>query len=457
MIMLLSSGVPLGAEAAVIAPELQRALRSLGPNQEIAVIIHLSDKVNLKLFKEKAKRVRRARLIRALRKQAELRQRWLQPFLQSNRARRFIRLWLINGMALTAGRDVIREIADHPQVERVQLDYAIPLSDEVFHTEAASAEWNIDAIRAPELWALGHDGRGVVVAAMDSGVDPYHPDIGPRYRGGSNSWFDPNGEHSTPSDHSGHGTSAMGLIVGGDSGGSAIGVAPEAQWIAVKIFNDEDEAHLSAIHQGFQWLLDPDGNPETDDAPDIVNNSWVLAQTVNECNTEFSADIAALKAANIAVVFSAGNSGPNPFTSTSPANDPESLAVGAVDQFNFVTGSSGRGPSACGGSTYPILSAPGANVRTADLTLGGVFPDSYTTVSGTSFAAPHVSGAMALLLSALPQLTVSQLESALKKTAVDLGEEGPDNESGYGLIDVYAAYISLPKGMGWIPLLLLGN
>ena len=84
--------------------------------------------------------------------------------------------------------------------------------------------------------------------------------------------------------------------------------------------------------------------------------------------------------------------------------------------------------------------APGVSIRTSDLTFGGVFPDSYATVSGTSFSAPHVTGAMALLLSAFPDLTVSELELALKQSAFDLGVFGGDNAYGHGLIDVLGAY-----------------
>lgn len=88
-------------------------------------------------------------------------------------------------------------------------------------------------------------------------MDALHPDLAASWRSGPNSWFDPNGEHSTPYDANGHGTQTMSLMAGGDFGGTAIGVAPGAWWIAVKIFNDADVASLSVIHQGFQWLLDP--------------------------------------------------------------------------------------------------------------------------------------------------------------------------------------------------------
>ena len=75
-------------------------------------------------------------------------------------------------------------------------------------------------------------------------------------------WYDPYGQHpSTPIDVSGHGTMTMGVMVGGDVGGTAVGVAPDARWIAVKMFNDQGYATMSAIHLSFQWLLDPDRNP----------------------------------------------------------------------------------------------------------------------------------------------------------------------------------------------------
>jgi bacillopeptidase F len=279
----------------------------------------------------------------------------------------------------------------------------------------------------------------MVVAGMDTGVDVNHPDLASRWRGGNNSWFDPNGEYATPHDNSGHGTQVMGLAVGGDAGGTAIGVAPGAQWIAVKIFDSSGTASLSGIHQGFQWLLDPDGNPATDDAPHVVNNSWGFPQLLDQCYLEFETDIQVLKAAGIAVAFSAGNKGPAGSSSESPANNPGGFAVGAVDSALGIASTSGRGPSACSGTLYPEVVAPGVDVRTADLTAGGLFPDSYVSVSGTSAAAPHVAGALALLRGAYPGASVAELEQALQDSAMDIGQVGADNDSGFGLVDVVAA------------------
>jgi serine protease AprX len=429
----------LAVQASVVDTRLQAALEALDAGQEIAVVVSLTEQVDLKQFKGKDKALRRGNLVRALKAKSMASQARLLAFLKSRAVKDVKPFWIFNGLALKTQAAVIFELALQQGVESIRLDDTLkaPIATTAV---AAAAEWNLDLIRAPELWSLGHTGVGTVVANMDTGVDGEHPDLSSRWRGGSNSWFDPNGEHSAPYDADGHGTQTMGLMVGGDAGGSAIGVAPGAQWIAVKIYNDAGSASLSAIHQGYQWLLDPDNNPATDDAPDVVNNSWGLSSNVNQCVTEFQPDIQVLKAAEIALVASAGNAGPNPSTSISPANYPESFAVGSVDAVLNLANSSSRGPSACDGSFYPELAAPGVSVRTTDLTFGGVFPDSYINSSGTSFAAPQVAGGMVLLTSAFPNRSVTELEQALQEAATDLGMAGTDNGYGYGLLDVMAGY-----------------
>ncbi|GAB4336206.1 MAG: hypothetical protein Kow0089_06300 [Desulfobulbaceae bacterium] len=436
-------GLPPETRGGAVSSPLADRLAAAAPRDRLAILITLVEQADTGTVTGQ-RRDRRQGINRLLRATAASSQGPLLAFLRQAGAVGVRPFWIVNSVAATVPAKAVERIAARPEVANVRLDgsLSLPRSRPV---QATTPEWNLDAVKAPVLWAMGHTGEGVVVAAMDTGVDADHPDLGPRWRGGINSWYDPHGEHASPHDSDGHGTQVMSVMVGGEAGGSAIGMAPGATWIAVKVFDDTGNASYSDIHSGFQWILDPDDDPATDDAPDVVNGSWGYDTFLDQCFTEFQPDVQALKAAGIGVVFSAGNNGPGSSTSVSPANYPESVGVGSVDDTLAIVDSSGRGPSACGGGIFPELVAPGMSVRAADLTFGGLFPDSYVTVSGTSIAAPHVAGAMALLLSAAPQLTVSQLEAALTGNTVDLGDSGPDNTYGNGLLDVDAAYTSFTR------------
>ncbi|WP_114970168.1 S8 family serine peptidase [Rhodoferax ferrireducens] len=434
-----------GAQGAVITPELEAELAVRAPDEDVSVILSFSDRVNRRQFEMKDRLQRNSRLFNALKEKAVATQGTLRTLLQNNRARRVRELWVINGMAFTVPASLVRTLARLPGVESVRPD-SILQAPETAAGNPAPPEWNLSAVGAPDLWSLGYSGAGVVVANMDTGVDPTHPDLAGKWRGGSNSWYDPHGEHASPYDPVGHGTQTMGIIVGGAIGGTAIGVAPDASWIAVKLYNDAGQATYSDIHLAFQWLLDPDGDPNTVDAPDVVNASWGLVGTEGRCITEFNQDIDVLKAAGTAIAFAAGNDGPAPLTSLSPANNPAGFSIGAVDPALVIANFSSRGQSACDGSIYPRVAAPGVNVKTSDLSFGG-FP-LYRVVSGTSYAAPHAAGAMALLAGAFPSANVAQLEMALIQSARDLGVAGEDNSYGYGLVDMPAAYQVLLAGSG---------
>jgi bacillopeptidase F len=431
--------VSIKAQAGSITPSLESLLQQLTPEDEVSVIVSLREKVDLVPYQLVEAHQLRPRLIRELKNKALITQKPLKAFLKRQKAKHIKPLWLINAIAARAKVHVIRKLAARPDVAEVRLDYTLHLP-ETQYTLPEEAEWNLNMVGATNLWELGSTGEGIVVANVDTGVDLDHADLNSRWRGGTNSWYDPYGEHDSPYDADGHGTQTMGIMVGGDAGGTAIGVAPDANWIAVKIFNDAGDANFSYIHLGFQWLLDPDGDPDTDDAPNVVNNSWGIPDHVDECVLEFYDDIQALKTAGLAVVFAAGNEGPNPNTSVSPANYDNSYAIGSINSSNIIEASSSRGPSPCHLDFFPQVVAPGVSIKTSDLTSGGAFPNSYAYVSGTSFAAPHVSGAMVLLLSAFPDLSVSQLENTLILSVVDLGNPGPDYNYGYGLIDVTEAY-----------------
>lgn len=402
-----------------------------------SVIIYFTRDVDVPRLAASGRAGRRS-LIEALHRDALRAQRGTLALLRGHGVEPAARLWMINAVAATVPRALLDEIARLPEVDRIEPDLAIRAPITSTSSNAATTAWNLSAIRAPDLWTSGQRGAGVVVAVLDSGVDAAHPDLAASWRS-SAGWYDPYDQHAAPYDGSGHGTQVTGLVIGGDASGEPIGVAPEARWIAARIYDDAGVASLGKIHLALQWVLDPDGDPTTDDAADIVTASWGYSERVDECFLEFEPDLAALRAAQIATVFAAGNTGPSSASSISPANNPSAFAAGAVDESLTVTANSGRGPDACTGAMFPELVAPGENVRTADRTFGGQFPDSYVFVTGTSFAAPHVAGALALLRGAHPSATVKQLEDALTTTAVDLVPAGADNASGFGLPDLLAA------------------
>ena len=430
---------PQSSSGIKIDPRVQNAMNDLGPDGMLTVIVTLIDQADLSRIPGASRAARQQGVIRALQAKAQASQKQIISYLETQQGHgnvsKFDSLWVFNGLSVTATPGVIEDLAARSDVDKITPDEI-----DIVSTALNAPQENLTYSNVPPLWDLGITGQGVVIANLDSGVDYTHPDLAAKWRGGSNSWFDPYGQHSTPYDASGHGTWTMGVLVGEDAGGTNIGVAPGAQWIAAKVFEDDGSATATAIHQSFQWVLDPDENPATPDAPYVVNNSWT---SINPgCDLEFQLDLQALRAVGILPVFAAGNYGPGGGTSRSPANLPEAFAVGAVDTAGQIYPMSSRGPSACveAAGVYPELVAAGVGIYTADY-FGG-----YTTVSGTSLAAPHVSGALALLLSAFPNLSAVQQEAALISSAVDLGSLGPDDDFGYGRLDVLAAYQWLDAG-----------
>lgn len=426
--------------SSLVDPGVRAMLRSSAPDQTVDVIVRFRGGTDLSRRSEALRPEEAEATLRELQTDAEASRSGAAPMLffsaLAGRVKRIDTLWIVNGVALSATPDVIQALSGRSDVLSITPDATLiqPVSSGLAPALDASPEPNVGLIRATDLWSLGYRGQGVVVASLDTGVDATHPDLSAQWRGGSNSWYDPNGQHAAPFDNNGHGTWTMGVMVGRGAGGTAIGVAPDAMWISAKIFDDAGVTSVSKVHQAFQWVLDPDNNPATPDFPNVVNNSWSFATP--GCDLQFQPDLQALRALNILPVFAAGNAGPSASTDESPANNPGAFAVGAVNNLDAIYGPSSRGPSACGQSahTFPDVVAPGVAVNTTD-TFGG-----YYNPTGTSLAAPHVAGGVAVLLSTRPWLSPAQLEDALRGTAIDLGDLGPDNSFGYGRIDLLAAY-----------------
>ncbi len=426
--------------ASILTPAARRALAATSNDSTLSVVVRLDDQVDLAAVLATASDDEPQEIVESLREQAERDQfliRLLAPIWENGpEVRNFTPFWIINGFSIEATPNVIASIARFPNVAEIDVEQKYVVAGT---PPAGPAVANVQQIGAPTAWSAGATGEGVVVAVLDTGVDMlgipgvFESEVADSWRGGTNSWFDPYGVSDSPYDLNGHGTAAASIITGGDLSGSTVGVAPGASWIAAKIFDDSGTATTSAIHAALQWVLDPDGDPSTDDAADIVNASWTAAAP--GCDTEFAADLAALRAADILPVFAAGNFGPTPGSSPSPSNLPGALAVGAVKADLTVVAESSRGPTECGGATrtYPHLVAPGDSI-TAQGVMGQYVPH-----TGTSFAAPHVAGAAALLLEAVPGSETNAIEAALVGSATDLGPTGDDDTFGAGMVDVSRA------------------
>ena len=439
------------AYAGELSPGLSEIVQHASPEKYLSVIIRMKIQTDLESLNfgivGRNKALRSKRVIRTLQATAKEKQAGIIRFLEQEKSSgnllSYTSFWIFNGLSLKATPELIKKVALRDDVEIVTEDRAIspPVLFPAIPLQSDSAyTWNIEQIKAPQVWDMGYDGSGVVVGIFDTGVEVEHPDLASKYRGGDNSWFDIHEEHATPVDnagsYSGHGTGIAGIILGGNAGEKYIGVAPGAKWIAARIWNDDgDEAPTSDVHKIFEWFMDPDGDPETDDAPDVVNSSWgfKLFETFPWCLTDFQDDIVAWREAGVIPVFAAGNSGPWFFSGESPGNYPETISVGATDSSDNIAFFSSRGPNNCNLDIFPDVSAPGMFISTS--APGG----GYTSMTGTSPAAPHVVGTIALLLDANPDLSIDEVETTLRETSTPLGFFHPNFSYGWGRIDALEA------------------
>jgi subtilisin family serine protease len=452
------------ASAGEIAPALRAILDATDADQAVGAIVVMRDQVDLAalsatLDAEHASLAGRHRaVVRALMAMTQT-QTPLRAALAADEAAKGAALrsfWITNAIALRAVPEVIEAVAARADVEVVTPDLPVAALDPVDGPTAAAegskgVEGGVQTINAPALWAMGIDGTGVVVSHIDSGADATHPAL-LNWRGYTPgidpawAWYDPIGHTATPRDFAGvgHGTHTMGTICGDDHAGNQIGVAPGATWISSGVIERGTIAHVIAA---FQWIADPDENPDTaDDVPAVVSNSWgVMPQppTIESCDDFLWRTMDATEAAGVVVVFAAGNAGPLPGSVMIPADrattNVNAFAVGALQPGGTgVALFSSRGPSPCDGVTLkPEVSAVGSMVRSSVPGAG------YAMMSGTSMAAPHVAGCAALLRQGFPDTTADQVKQAMYFTAVDVGGAGEDNGAGMGSVDCLGAYTYL--------------
>lgn len=439
---------------AATADKLGEPLRSrLHERESWRVVVELAPQVDLRELGRRhearrlSKRRRRAAVIAALKEMARHSQEALRPFIESARDAGLVRSWrgytIVNSLLVEATPAGVEWLAGRPEVVAIAPESEAPggVLQEVRpgSEPPETTSWGLAAIGAQAAWALGLDGRGIVVGAIDSGASAVHEQLAGGFRGGPRSWLDPRGGSLTPRDTLlGHGTGVLSCAVGGNRAGVTLGVAPAATWIACAGLPGGRYDNVLALDCA-DWML-------TVGQPDVLLNAWLLPEA--GCNRELLPLVEAWRAAEILPVFAAGNYGPTPGADRSPANYADlfpggraALAVGGLRRDSSVDPNSSPGPSACGGSVFPLLVAPGEDLVAA-------FPaarSTYLRARGTSFAAGLVAGAAALLLQRHPEALVVELEDALAGGAADLGPPGPDAATGHGRLDLPEALARLDR------------
>ena len=444
----------------------------------ISVIVYLKDDVDIYALDNSlnlaaaGKKTRYQTVVKALLASAGKTQSALLSVLDEAKARGDVRsyqaFWINNSIAVTGRIAFISALSAREEIEWMTHDQIYYRREPLEKASETFAVINPDTLRAKSypirtlgldaLWDRGLTGKGILICDIGSGIDGRHPLLAPKWRGNNGgsaaeSWFDPvegstvpfDDERNSPS----HDTGVLGIMVAGER---SLGVAYDAQWIGAKVFDNKnltDEGMSSTkdsyLISAFQWALDPDGNPETMvDVPEVINNSWGTLGEYNEdiCRKNLWRLIDRIEAAGTVMVFSAGNEGPDPFTIGSPASRIEppanAFAVGAVDSLGGIASYSSRGPTACDSTGIkPDICAPGTSVVTI---LSSEYFYGAQRVTGTSFAAPYVSGIIALMKQANPALTPEEIKKIIVETAADSGQPGPDYAYGYGIINTAAIF-----------------
>lgn len=404
------------------------------------------------------------------------------------------KLRLINGQVAEVPNSVLKRLADNPAIRSMHHDR--PTGGTMNRTSVAVGA------RAAQ-WLMGYSGAGVGVAVVDSGITSWHDDLG--YNGSSTrvrtragqrvvAFVDFVNGRTTTYDDNGHGSHVAGIVAGNgyDSYGARAGIAPEAHLVGLKVLDDRGRGVISGVIAALDWIVANKGQHNI-----RVANLSVGAAVVESYRTD-PLTVAAKRTvdAGIVVVTAAGNLGRNAAGQTqygaitAPGNAPWVLTVGAYSHQGTVWRTddvlapySSRGPSAVDFEAKPDLVAPGTGVVSlsdptstfyiskASHLLNGLRPTSYKpylSLSGTSMAAPSVSGTVALMLEANPSLTPNMVKAILQYTSqryavYDGLSQGAGFLNSYGAVQLarffYTAKAgnSLPMSPAWSKQVIWGN
>jgi subtilisin family serine protease len=467
------SAVLAAGDPVKVDPKLQERINA---DASTGYIIHFKDRPNLSSAYTMEWKSRGRFVFQKLKDTADASQAGVKAYLTGRKVS-YKSFWLAN-VILVEKSDLttFKGLKNFSEIDRIEQIPKIILYEPVKTAPAGSQLMDVGTdiahVNADQVWALGVQGSGIVVSSIDTGVRYTHQALVNQYRGNSGNgsfdhnynWWDPYETFTAPFDDYGHGTHTMGTMVGSDGGANQIGMAPGAKWISCRGCKSGD-CTAGGLLECAEWIAAPwdlnKANPNPDMRPHVVSNSW------GDCSQSydpwFKDVVDAWQAAGIYPVFANGNA-PN----CDYQEPPGCNTVGNPGRYGNVTGVGATGnsdgvfttwsnwgptddPDTINPDGYPYLKpqvvAPGTDIRSS---YNGSDTD-YELDSGTSMSTPHVAGLVALVYSACPQLTrqYGAVETIIQQTAVPIsyasncGGEGPanipNNATGYGEIDAYAA------------------
>ncbi|MDZ4662856.1 MAG: S8 family serine peptidase [Pseudomonadota bacterium] len=323
-------------------------------------------------------------------------------------------LWITHGFYAKINQKILAELLKNQDIKSIFFNR--PFKFETVQSAqptAPKAQYFAENIKLNIVNAFYPEitGHGVKVGIIDTGVDADHEFLKEKIK----IFYNPDlGAPSRASDFSGHGTHVTGIVAQ---------VAPKCEIISVQIHD------VKTAFRAMEFLTDPDGDPSTNDWPLVVNNSWGQ-DNLPEIELYYRA-LQVWDSLGIIAVFSAGNNGLEEGSISEPKNYPTTIVVAATDANGVATEFSSRGPVVFNGSTLlkPEISAPGDKIIS---TLPGNLWGEWT---GTSMAAPFVTGTLALISQANPRLTAKEKRDILLKSAFTRVYTW-DPKLGFGELDV---------------------
>jgi hypothetical protein len=318
-------------------------------------------------------------------------------------------------------------------------------------TDADDPHWNLTRLHVDKAHKDGLTGKGVTVGVLDTGFDVTNPFLMSKYRGydattGERSdvgnWYDSVADKSpVPVDEGEHGTFCAGEIAG-SYGGEQPGIAPDVKIVAARGLGPQggtDGMLLTAFQNMIAPRIPTPGtSPGSKRAvslgPDVINNSW---GSDDGTSVSYQNALRNMDAMGVVNFFAAGNDGDaGSGTVGSPGSNSNIITVGATDHDDSAASFSSRGPNpltVANGEPVPFIAAPGVDIRST--IPGGTLEGGW---QGTSMATPEMTAFGALIDQAAVEETgrkfdTRAMKEVLKRAAVDVGEKGPDDATGYGI------------------------